>query len=75
MDTSRFVITDCLWDRMEAHFRGRKKDPGCTGGDPRMVLEAVFWIARTGAPWRDLPLGFGNWNTIYRLFRDWARAS
>jgi transposase len=39
-----------------------------------MFLEAVFWIARTGAPWRDLPQGFGNWNTIYRRFRDWARA-
>ena len=32
------------------------------------------WIARTGAPWRDLPRGFGNWNTVYRRFRDWARA-
>jgi transposase len=39
-----------------------------------MFLEAVFWIARTGAPWRDLPPGFGKWNTIYRRFRDWARA-
>ncbi len=39
-----------------------------------MFLEAVFWIARTGSPWRDLPPKFGNWNTIYRRFRDWARA-
>ena len=29
---------------------------------------------RTGAPWRDLPEGFGNWNTVCRRFRDWARA-
>ena len=40
---------------------------------PRMFLEAVFWIARTGALWCDLPPGFGNWNTIYRRFQDWAR--
>ena len=39
-----------------------------------MFLEAVFWIARTGAPWRDLPPAFGKWNTICRRFRDWARA-
>lgn len=74
MDTSRFVITDNQWDQMEAHCLGRKTDPGRTGSDPRMFLEAVFWIARTGAPWRDLPRGFGNWNTIYRQFRDWAQA-
>ena len=74
MDPSRFVITDRQWEKMEAHCLGRKCDPGRTGSDPRRFLEAVFWIARTGAPWRDLPRGFGNWNTIYRRFRDWARA-
>ena len=60
--------------KMEALCLGRKSDPGRPGSDPRLVLEAVFWIARTGAPWRDLPPGFGNWNTIYRRFRDWARS-
>ena len=58
--------------KMEALCLGRKSDPGRPGSDPRLVLEAVFWIARTGAPWRDLPPGFGNWNTIYRRFRDRA---
>ena len=74
MDTSRFVITDRQWQKMEPHCLGRKCDPGRTGSDPRRFLEAVFWIARTGAPWRDLPPGFGKWNTIFRRFRDWARA-
>ena len=74
MDTSRFVVTNHQWEKMEPHCLGRKKDPGRTGSDARVFLEAVFWIARTGAPWRDLPPGFGNWNTIYRRFRDWARA-
>ncbi len=74
MDRSRFVITDYQWERMEPHCLGRKQDPGRTGRDPRMFLEAVFWIARTGAPWRDLPPAFGKWNTVYRRFRDWARA-
>ena len=36
------------------------------------MLDAVFWLMRTGAPWRDLPEGFGNWNSIFRQFRRWA---
>jgi len=34
----------------------------------RRVLDAVFWLMRTGAPWRDLPEEFGNWNSIFRQF-------
>lgn len=74
MDESRFVIKDHQWAKIEPHCLGRKQDPCWTGMDPRLFLEAVFWVARTGAPWRDLPAGFGNWNTVYRRFRDWARA-
>jgi transposase len=36
------------------------------------VLDGVFWITRTGAPWRDLPEVFGNWNSIWRQFRRWC---
>ena len=60
--------------KIEAHCLGKKSDPGRTGSDGRLFLEGVFWIARTGAQWRDLPGEFGKWNTVYRRFRDWARA-
>ncbi len=33
-----------------------------------------MWIARTGAPWRDLPERFGRWNTVYRRFRRWSQS-
>lgn len=42
--------------------------------DHRRILDAVFWIARTGAPWRDLDAWFGKWSTVYRQFRRWTVA-
>lgn len=40
--------------------------------DHRLVLDGIFWFARTGAPWRDLPEEFGRWSSIYRQFRRWT---
>ena len=62
------------WALMEPHCLGKKTDPGRTGGDGRLFLEAVLWIARTGSPWRDLPPGLGNWNSVFKRFRDWVKA-
>lgn len=36
--------------------------------DHWLVLERIFWIASTGAPWRDLPEEFGKWSSVYRQF-------
>jgi transposase len=38
----------------------------------RNFVDAVVWIAKTGAPWRDLPERFGSWKTIYNRFHRWA---
>ena len=69
----RTILTDAQWAKMEPHCLGKVSDPGRTGGDGRMFLEAVLWIARTGAPWRDLPAEFGNWNTVFKRFRHWVK--
>lgn len=40
----------------------------------RAVLDGIFWIARTGSPWRDLPEEVGKWSSVYRQFRRWTLA-
>ena len=42
--------------------------------DHRRVLDAVFWIARTGSPWRDLPTELGRWASVYKQFLRWTRS-
>jgi transposase len=42
--------------------------------DHRLVLDGVFWIARTGSAWRDLHDHFGKWDSVYRQFRRWTLA-
>jgi len=38
-----------------------------------MFLEAVFWIVRTDALWRDLPAEFGPWKTVYNRYNRWVK--
>jgi len=66
-------LNDRQWKAIEPHCLGKQGDPGQTGGDGRLFLEAVLWIARTGAPWRDLPEYYGNWNSVFKRFRRWAQ--
>ena len=55
---SRMVIDDALWAKLKELL---PKPKGRHGKDDRLFLEAVCWMLRTGAAWRDLPLDYGNW--------------
>jgi transposase len=69
----RRELTDLDWRRIEALVSGREGDKGRHGEDNRLFVDAVLWIARAGAPWRDLPPQFGNWNSVFQRFRRWAK--
>ena len=62
---SRTVLRDDQWKRIEPLLAGRSGDCGVTGKHNRLFIEAVLWICRTGAPWRDLPGDLGNWHTTF----------
>jgi len=72
MRPKRFVLTDRVWSIIAPLLPGKASDCGVTAKDNRLFLEAVLWRVRVGGPWRDLPPGFGNWNSIFRRFRRWA---
>ena len=69
----RRVLSDAQWEKVAPLLPGKPGDPGRSGDDNRLFLEGVLWVARTGSPWRDLPVEFGSWNSVFQRFRRWGR--
>lgn len=57
----RHDISDHPWELLEPHLPGRRGVWGGIAADNRLFINAVFWILRIGAPWRDLPPDYGDW--------------
>jgi len=70
----RYEVTDQQWAKIVPLLPGQPGAAGRKAVDNRLFVNAVLWIARSGAPWRDLPERFGKWNSHYRRFRRWAQA-
>ena len=68
----RDLLSDEQWKRIAPLLPGKEGDPGRSGRDNRLFLEAVLWLVRAGAPWRDLPPHFGKWGSVWKRFRRWA---
>ena len=69
----RYALHDDQWERIKDLLPGRKGHVGTNAKDNRLFVEAVLWRYRSGAPWRDLPERFGDWNNTHRRFSRWAK--
>ena len=71
----RYELSDSEWERLkpyfekeELHKRGRPRR------NARELLNAILWITRSGAAWRDLPERYGAWQTAYKRFVQWLES-
>jgi transposase len=67
----RHDISEEAWKKLEPHLLGQRGQWGGIAENNRRFINAVFWILRTGAPWRDLPPDYGKWKTVHTRFIRW----
>ena len=70
----RHELNDEQWSAVEPLIPRSSARTGRPASDRRLMLNGLFWILATGAPWRDLPERFGPWQTVYDHFRNWRKS-
>jgi transposase len=70
----RHDISDRIWSTIEKILPESEGKIGRKAFDNRLFINAVFWILRTGAPWRDLLSDYGDWKNTHRRFCRWRDA-
>ena len=63
--------SDKAWAILKPMLPGQRGQWGGIAEDNRRFINGVFWILRTGAPWRDLPPDYGKWGSVHQRFRRW----
>jgi transposase len=69
---ARFDLTDAEWTIIAPLLPNKPR--GVPRVDDRRVLNGIFYILRTGSPWRDLPERYGPYTSVYNRFNRWAKA-
>ena len=69
MGNKRYELTEEQWNRIKDLIPQSKM--GRPRKDDRLMLNAMLWLARSGAGWQDLPEGYGSWKTVYSRFCKW----
>lgn len=66
-EQQRYEMSDAVWEMLKQHL------PRVRGGEAeiRRFVNGVFWVLRTGRPWRELPPCYGRWSAVYKRFREW----
>jgi transposase len=70
----RGELTDEQWEKLYPLLPPQKPKVGRPAHDHRLIVNAILWIVRTGAPWRDLPEHYGPWSTVASRFYRWQKA-
>ena len=70
MASRRYELTDEQWDKIKHYFEVAKKN-GRPYKNVRNTVNGIVWILKSGAPWRDLPNRYGEWNAVYKCFSKW----
>ena len=68
----RYKLTDFEWAAIRSFLPNKPR--GIPRVDDRRVLNGIFWVLRSGAPWRDLPETYGPRTTCYNRFVRWRQA-
>ena len=68
----RYELSDDEWTAIEPMLPNKPR--GVPRVNDRRILNGIFWILRSGAPWRDLPDNFGPYTTCHNRFVRWRRA-
>jgi transposase len=69
---SRGDLTDAEWRIFDPFLPDRGERGPLTKGKRRTV-NGILWVLRTGAPWRDMPRRYGNWNSVFVRFTRWSK--
>ena len=69
---SQYDLTDFEWRVIKPLLPNKSR--GMRRVDDRRVLNGIFWVLRSGAPWRDLPERYGPRTTCYNRFVRWRKA-
>ena len=70
----RYELNAGQWKKIEGMLPGRAGSVGVTARDNRQFVNGVLWVLRSGAQWKDLPTGYGNWKSTHKRFTRWARS-
>lgn len=74
--SKRYELTNQEWEKISYLFPPEKtNEPGRPRKNNRLMLNAMIWIAKSGAPWRDMPECYGPWKSVYSRFRNWLSKS
>ena len=66
----RYELGDEKWDKIKRYFEIPNKK-GRAYKNVHNTVNGIIWILRSGAPWRDLPSRYGQWNAVYKCFSKW----